>query len=166
MDFNCSFDRFRNLCTELGEVKADYVRAAISTLQFEADGVVTNVHRDITATIKKFDFLIDSGLQGFETHLEIKGPIRSEIRKVNGLGPSITKQGKKIGFKIRSQVDYWFNPEPDKLGLTCPETRNYVVVAVDYFDVPVFEKPAIQAAIEHNLQHQPVPIYINNIYNR
>ena len=81
-NFKCSFDRFIQLATEDGETTTDSMRAAISALQLEADGVVSNVRRDPFAEqngIKAFDFLVD-GPNG-ETHLEIKGPVGSEIRK-------------------------------------------------------------------------------------
>jgi hypothetical protein len=101
-DFECSFDRFIELASEDGESTTDTMRAAISALQLEADGVVSNVRRDPVAEanrVKAFDFLAD-GPNG-ETHLEIKGPVGSEIRKSAGLGPSIPKQGKKLVLKLR-----------------------------------------------------------------
>ena len=61
----------------------------------------SNVQQDQVAQanrIKAFDFFAN-GPNG-EIHLKIKGPVGSEIRKAAGLGPSIPKQGKKVGFKI------------------------------------------------------------------
>jgi len=54
----------------------------------------------------------------------LNGRLGSEIRKAAGLGPSITKQGKKLGFKIRNQLNYWFNPETDVTQITKPESRD------------------------------------------
>jgi hypothetical protein len=101
-DFECSFDRFIELASEDGESTTDTMRAAISALQLEADGVVSNVRRDPVAEanrVKAFDFLAD-GPNG-ETHLEIKGPVGSEIRKSAGLGPSIQNKVKKLVLKLR-----------------------------------------------------------------
>ena len=36
-----------------------------------------------------------------ETHLELKGPVGSEIKEAAGLGLSVTKQGKKSALKLR-----------------------------------------------------------------
>jgi hypothetical protein len=96
-NFESSYDRFKNLSTECSEIDIGTIREAISALQLEADGVVKNVRRDPSATQKGFDFLIDGGPRGDETYLEIKNPVGSEIRKANGLPPSVTKQGKKLG---------------------------------------------------------------------
>lgn len=60
-DFNCSFERFKALCTEDSKINVGNIREAISALQLEADGVVKNVRRDSSATKKSFDFLIDGG---------------------------------------------------------------------------------------------------------
>ena len=166
-DFECSFDRFIELASEDGKITTDTMRAAISALQLEADGVVSNVRRDPVAEanrVKAFDFIAD-GLNG-ETHLEIKGPVGSEIRKSAGLGPSIPKQGKKIGFKIRNQLNYWFNPNTDKSGVTQPEGRNKVLVVIDLFDVPSAEKAQIESSINLGLKGEHPILFINNQMNR
>jgi hypothetical protein len=151
---------------ECSEIDIGTVREAISALQLEADGIVKNVRRDPSAIQKGFDFLIDGGPRGDETHLEIKNPVGSEIKKANELPPSVTKQGKKIEFKIRNQLNYWFNPETDITQITKPESRDNLVVAVDCFDVPVAEKPVMEAAIEFGLKNEHTPIFFNNIQNR
>ena len=166
-DFECSFDRFIELASEAGQTNPDTMRAAISALQLEADGVVSNVRRDPVAEangVKAFDFLAD-GSNG-ETHLEIKGPVGSEIRKSAGLGPSITKQGKKIGFKIKNQLNYWFNPNTDNPGVTQPESRDKVLVANDLFDVPIAEKSQMESSINFGLKGEHTVLFINNIMNR
>lgn len=166
-DFECSFDRFIELASEDGEITTDTMRAAISALQLEVDGVVSNVRRDPVAEanrVKAFDFLAD-GPNG-ETHLEIKGPVGSEIRKSAGLGPSIPKQGKKIGFKIKNQLNYWFNPNTDKSGVTQPESRNKVLVVNDLFDVPSAEKAQMESSINSGLKGEHPILFINNQMNR
>jgi len=166
-DFKCSFERFIELASEDGETTTDTLRAAISALQLEADGVVSNVRRDPVAEVngvKAFDYLAD-GPNG-ETHLEIKGPVGSEIRKAAGLGPSIPKQGKKIGFKIKNQLNYWFNPNTDKSGVTQPESRNKVLVANDLFDIPNSEKSQMESSINFGLKGEHPVLFINNIMNR
>ena len=54
-----------------------------------------------------FLFLLNIDGSNGETHLEIKGPVGSEIKKAVGLGPSITKQGKKLGF---TKLDIFYPP--------------------------------------------------------
>lgn len=71
------------LASEAGETTNDSMRAAISGLQLEADGIVSNLRRDPRAEangVKSFDYLAD-GPNG-ETHLEIKRPVGSEIKKL------------------------------------------------------------------------------------
>ncbi len=90
-DFKGSFDRFSELASEDGEPTTDTMRAAITALKLEADGIVSNVRQDSVAKangVKAFDYFAD-GPNG-DTHLEVK--------KVAGLGPSITKQEKKSWF--------------------------------------------------------------------
>jgi len=167
-DFDCSFDRFIGLASEDGETTPDTMRAAITALQLEADGVVSNVRRDPVAKangVKAFDYLAD-GPNG-QTHLEVKGPVGSEIRKAAGLGPSIPKQGKKIGFKIRNQLNYWFNPNnTDRLEVTQPESRDKVLVVNDMFDVPPQEKSQMQSAINYGLKGEHPVLFLNNVINR
>lgn len=164
-DFKCSFDRFIELALE---ATPDTVRATISALQLEADGFVSNVRRDPVAEtngVKAFDYLAD-GPNG-ETHLEIKGPVGSEIRKAAGLGSSIPKQGKKIGFKTRNQLNYWFNPNnTDRLEVTQPENRDKVLVVNDMFDVPPPEKSQMQSAINYGIKGEHPVLFINNVINR
>lgn len=166
-NFKCSFERFIELAAEDGQTTTDSMRAAISALQLEADGVVSNVRRDPVAKqngIKAFDFLAD-GLNG-ETHLEIKGPVGSEIKKAAGLGPIVQKQGKKTGYKINSQLNYWFNPTTDTSGVTQPPSKDKVLVATDLFDVPVSEKAQMKSAIELGLKGSHPVRFFNNIVNR
>lgn len=69
-DFDCSFERFKDLCTEDFEIDIGNVKEAISALQLEADGVVKNVRRDTSATQKGFDFLIDGDPQVIRQWIE------------------------------------------------------------------------------------------------
>lgn len=167
-NFKCSFDRFIELTSENGETTPGTVRATISALQLEADGFVSNVRRDTVAEangVKAFDYLAD-GPNG-ETHLEIKGPVGSEIRKAVGLGPSIPKQGKKICFKIRNQLNYWFNPNNIyRLELTQPENRDKVLVVNDMFDVSPPEKAQMKSAINYGIKGEHPVLFINNVINR
>lgn len=167
-NFNCSFDRFVELASEAGEITTDSMRAAISRLQLEADGIVSNVRRDPLAEangVKSFDYLAN-GPNG-ETHLEIKGPVGSEIKKAAGLAPSVTKQEKKLGFKIRNQLSYWFNPEnTQRPKVTLPENRSKVLVVNDLFDVPISEKQQMESSIKVGLKGAHPILFINNRINR
>jgi len=167
-NFTCSFDRFVDLASEGEEPTNDSVRTAISALQLEADGIVSNVRRDPSAIrngVKSFDCLAD-GPNG-ETHLEIKGPVGSEIRKAAGLGPSIPKQGKKIGYKIKNQINYWLNPEnTNRSKVTLPEDKSKILVVTDLFDVPVSEKEQMRSSIEVSLNNAHPILFINHRVNR
>ena len=125
---------------------------------------MSNVRRDPRAEangVKFFDYLADG------THLEIKGPVGSEIKKAAGLGPSVTKQGKKLGFKIKNQLNYWFNPETtDRPKVTLPENRSKVLVVNDLFDVPVSEKQQMESSIKVGLKGAHPILFINNRINR
>ena len=140
--FQCPFERFVDLATEAGEVTTVSVRATISALQMESDGIVSNVRRDPFAVLtgrKGLNFLCD-GPRG-ETHLEIKGPVGSEIRRASVNRPSITRQGRSIGSALISQLDYWFAQDPDTAKVTIPAKREDVFVGIDLFDVlPNVEK--------------------------
>lgn len=166
-DFECSFYRFIELASETGEINPYTIQAAINAVQLEADVVVSNVRWDPVAEangVKAFDFLAD-GPNG-ETHLEIKGPVGPEIRKSAGLGLSITKQGKKIGFKIKNQLNYWFNPNTENSRVTQPESRNKVLVVNDLFDVPSAEKSQMESSINFGLKDEHTVLFIHNIMNR
>ena len=142
------------------------MRAAISALQLEADIVVSNVRRDPVVEanqVKAFDFLAD-GPNG-ETYLEIKGPVDLEIWKSAGLGPSIPKQGKKIGCKISNQLNYWFDPNTNKSGVTQPESHNKVLEVNNLFDVPSAEKSQMESSINFGLKGEHPILFMNNIIN-
>lgn len=89
--------------------------------------------------------MIDDDPRGDNTHLEIKNIVGSEIK---------------------NQRNCWINPETDSTQITKSESSNKVVVGVDFFNVPVTEKPAIETAVKFGLKKQHTPIFINNIPNR
>ena len=90
-----------------------------------------------------------------------------KLKKTAGLSPSVRKQGKKIGNKIRNQLNLWFDPDnEDRSKVTLPEDPKKVLVAIDSFDVPVIEKKQMQSAILFGLKNTHTVIFMNNIINR
>lgn len=149
------------------------MQEAITALQLEADGIVSNVRRDPVAEengILGLDFLID-GPNG-ETHLEIKGPVDSRIKLAANQPPSIRKQARSIGRKIHYQLNEWVKTDKK---VTKPESGAKVLTVVDLFNVSVEEKhqmqTSIQAAAEKAAVTRQAPTvmnikYINNVINR
>ena len=172
-NFECSRDRFIALCTENGKISAKQIQEAITALQLEADGIVSNVRRDPVAAengILGLDFLID-GPNG-ETHLEIKGPVDSRIKLAANQTHSIKKQARSIGRKIHYQLNEWVKTDRQ---VTKPESAAKVLTVVDLFNVSVDEKhqmqTSIQAAAEKAAVTRQAPTvinikYINNVINR
>lgn len=153
-NFECSRERFVELCTECGQITFKQMEEAIIGLQLEADGIVSNLRRDPIAAqnnIKGLDFLID-GPNG-ETHLEVKAPVDSRIRVEEGNRSSVNKQGKPIGKKIHVQVNNWVNT--DKL-VTKPMSDDKVLVAVDLFNVSTADKNKMVSAIQTGANNRAV----------
>lgn len=186
-DFRCSYNRFKELCIECGEMTPKSCGDAITALQLEADGIVTNVRRDPIAQasgVKGADFLIDSGPNGNETHLEIKSPVSSKIRLIETGKSSHMKQAKLIAGKIEWQIRNWSKPiseRPVNQFITTPKRAQDVFVVIDEMNVPVDEKLEVQQKIQYNLIQKNVsraiegnwpltPIdnimFINNVVNR
>lgn len=106
--FNCSFDRFKELATECGEIKESGVREAIIILQGEMQVHYKNAQRvDYGPNVKDLDFAVD-GLGKFEniTHAEAKNVVGSTIEIAYGFDANIQKQGKKIGKKVFGKKDF------------------------------------------------------------
>ena len=81
-DFECSQERFVELSTKKDKITCKGMQEAITALQLQADGTISNVRRDPIAAengISGFDFLMNG--QNSETHLEIKS-VDSAIKLV------------------------------------------------------------------------------------
>lgn len=122
--------------------------SVISVLQLEADGSVKHVRRDPKAIgdQRGADFL-GEGKFG-TTHIQVKSPVGSEIRKEQSLTPGIEKQGKLIGKKIPRQISNWITDPKFKDKITRPNSPNKVLVVVDLFDVPVNKKDKMKRAVD------------------
>lgn len=73
-NFDCSFNRFKELTTECSEIKENSVREAITIFQGEIEGYYKNARRvDYGPNFKSLDFAVD-GLGEFESiiHVEAK----------------------------------------------------------------------------------------------
>ena len=171
-NFNCSKERFVALSTENGQMTQKKIQEAISVLQLEANGVISNVRRDPVAANNRqsaLDFLAEDK-NGDTIHIEVKGPVGSAIKLVENGDPSVAAQGKSIGEKLPDQIAKWIRSDK----ITPIESPLKVLVVVDLFDVPMSEKAPMQAAIDSGLEQgvreagslKPMITFINNVRNR
>lgn len=117
------------------------------------------------------DFIVE-GLGDFQniTHVEVKNPVGSAIRRASGLDGSIDRQGKKIGAKYVFQQHYWSDTNKtskiEKLNRTAslPQSPNNFLAVVDIFDVPPSEKAFMEASVLKGSQNQNKTeiIFLNN----
>lgn len=172
-DFECSFERFKELATECGEIKKSGVREAITILQGEMEGHYKNARRvNYGPNVKGLDFAVD-GLGKFEniTHAEAKNAVGSDIEIADGFAGNIWKQGKKIGKKSVWQKKFWSdtsrvsevpNLNPDAY---LPKSVNNTLTVVDCYDVPNSEKQTMNNAINFGAKNDTNLIILNNRTN-
>lgn len=167
-NFECSLERFRELATETGEITNSTAREAITILQGEMYGYYRNArHEDYGLGVKGPDFLVD-GLGEFEniTHVEVKNPVGSAIKKANNLSGSIGRQGKNIGLKIAYQKNYWSNTnrtsQIKNLDPTSslPQSPDNVLGLVDNFDVTPSERA--EESVLRVSQNDTNIVFLNN----
>lgn len=94
-DFDCSFERFKELSTECGDITPASTREAITILESEMRGLHENSRRlNYGPKIKGLDFGAD-GIGEYEniTHVETKGPVGSAINKAQGGNGNLWQQG-------------------------------------------------------------------------
>lgn len=171
--FDCSFDRFKELATECGEINDSSVREAITILQGEMHGYYKNARRlDYGPYVKGLDFAVD-GLGEFEniTHAEAKNAVGSAIEIADGFDGNIWKQGKKIGKKSVWQKKFWSNTtrtsQVPNLNSNAylPKSVNNTLTVVDCYDVPNFEKQTMNSAINFGAKNDTNVIILNNSTN-
>jgi len=171
--FDCSFDRFKGLATECGEIKESGVREAITILQGEMQGYYKNARRvDYGPNVKGLDFAVD-GLGEFEniTHAEAKNAVGSAIEIADGFDANIWKQGKKIGKKSVWQKKFWSNTSRTSQvpnlnsDAYLPKSVNNTLTVVDCYDVPNFEKQTMDSAISFGAKNDTNLIILNNRTN-
>ena len=171
--FDCSFDRFKELATECGEIKESGVREAITILQGEMQGYYKNARRvNYGPNVKSLDFAVD-GLGEFEniTHAEAKNAVGSAIEIADGFDANIWKQGKKIGKKSVWQKKFWSNTSRTSQvpnlnsDAYLPKSVNSTLTVVDCYDVPNFEKQTMNSAINFGAKNDTNLIILNNRTN-
>ena len=172
-NFECSFERFKALATECGEIDETSVREAITILQGEMHGFYKNARRvDYGPGIKGLDFSVD-GLGEFEniTHAEAKNAVGSAIQIADGLPANIWKQGKNIGKKVAWQKKFWSNTsrtsEIENINPEAylPKSTNNTLGVFDCFDVPNFEKDTMCSAINFGAKNDTNIRILNNHTN-
>ena len=151
-NFDCSFERFKDLATECGNCTPSTTREAITILEGEMRGYYKNAHRvDYGPNVTGLDYGVE-GLGEFDhiTHVEVKGAVSSSIRPK----PTIIKQGKKFVDRINYQKYFWsdqtkvseviphIRPDAD-----LPESPDNVLALYDLWDVGTSEKSTVRNAI-------------------
>nr|YP_010472243.1 hypothetical protein NDC64_pgp100 [Navicula tsukamotoi]UVG41708.1 hypothetical protein [Navicula tsukamotoi] len=171
--FDCSFDRFKKLATECGEINDKSVREAITILQGEMHGYYKNARRvNYGSNVKGLDFAVD-GLGKFEnvTHADAKNAVGSAIEIADGFDANIWKQGKRIGKKSVWQKKFWSNrtrtSQVSNLNTDAylPKSVNSTLTVVDCYDVPNFEKETMNSAINFGAKNDTNLIILNNRTN-
>lgn len=172
-DFDCSFERFKDLATEVGEITPVSTREAIAVLEGEMRGLYENSRRlNYGPDIKGSDFGAD-GIGEYEniTHVETKGPVGSAINKAQGGNGNLWQQGKNLTKRTRWQKRFWSNKtKTDKLpGIRpdayLPKSEDNILGLHDLYDVPTEEKSIINDAIIHYSKNDSNTILLNNETN-
>ena len=169
-NFDCSFERFKNLATKGGETNTGSTRDAISVLEGEMRGYYRNAHReDYGPNVTGLDFIV-KGLGEFDqiTHVEVKGVVSSSIRPK----PTLIKQAKKYVKRIKYQRDFWSNKTKVNEGIThirlnagLPKSPDHVLALYDLWDVGIPEKSTLSNAITAFSGNDTNRIFLNNNIN-
>jgi hypothetical protein len=169
----CSFERFKSLATECGNVNQQTAREAITILQGEMHGYYVNARRvDYGPEIKGLDFAVD-GLGQFEniTHANTKNGVGSVIKITENQDPNIRQQGRSIGKKSVWQKKFWSNRArtSELPGINSdaylPKSVNATITVMDCFDVPTFEKSIIQEGFNSGSKNDTNCVFLNNVTN-
>jgi len=172
-NFECSFERFKGLATECGNVTVETTREAITILEGEMRGYYTNARRvDYGNNIQCIDFAID-GIKEFEniTHAEVKGPVGSAIDMAQGKNGNLWKQGKKVSKKALWQKNFWSNKtrtdtiEGIRSDAYLPKSVDNILGLHDLYDVPTEEKSIVNEAITAFSKNDTNIIFLNNNTN-
>jgi hypothetical protein len=169
-DFKCSPERFLSLAKENGKISPGNVREAITILEGKMRGFYKNARREnYGVEVKGPDFVVE-GLGKFRSisHIEVKNPVGSEIKKSNDQLPSISRQARQIGRKFNRQQKFWSdlsqastikNFDSESFIAKSPDN---ILALIDCYDVPSGEKKAMQNGIMKGSKNNPNIIFINN----
>ena len=149
------------------------VREAISALQGEMLGYYKDTVRGHYGLgIQGPDFkVVGLGEYSHITHIEVKGPVGSEIEKFFKGKSDLIKQGEKIGDKISKQQIKWSNStfvenlNHVNRSETFPQSPANVLGVVDSFDVPESEKSIVQESILNNSTNTSSVLFFNDETN-
>ena len=172
-NFECSFERFKRLATEVGKIDENSAREAISALNGEMLGYYSDTERvDYGKGIKGPDFkVVGQGKYAHVTHVEIKNPVGSEIEKQNTGTSDLLVQGGKIGRAISRQQNIWSNytriQQLPHVNLNTPFPKNpeNLLGLVDAFDVPRSEKTIIENSVINSSTNSSTIVFINHKKN-
>ena len=150
-EFQCSFDRFKELATECGKIKKRGIREAISALEGEMRGYFKDTYRiNYGPNIKGPDFGVTGlGPWAGVTHLENKNPVSSEIDKAEGGDGNLSQQSRHMVKKAEWARKHWSNREkicnkfPDVTADALPNTPQQIGVLYDLYDVHNSEEKKI-----------------------
>ena len=168
-NFECSRERFESLATENNELTAPGAREALSVLNGEMLGYYKNARREnYGRDVLGPDFIVD-GIGEYRdiTHVEVKNPVGSAIKRALGQKPSIVKQGRRIGQKISHQKEFWSNSLKTSAirgvnpNAFFPESPDNVLGLVDNYDVPLSEKNSMKDSVLGGSQSSRNIIFLN-----
>jgi hypothetical protein len=169
-NFDCSFERFKDLATEYSEPDTGSTREAITILEGEMRGYYRNARReDYGPNVTGLDFVVEGlGELDHITHVEVKGAVSSSIRPK----PTFVKQAKKYVNRVNYQKNFWsdetavkgkiphINPDAD-----LPKSPDNVLGLYDLWDVGTPEKFTVSNAITALSGNNTNLIFLNNITN-
>ena len=151
-NFNCSFERFKDLAHECGNLTPSTTREAITILEGEMRGYYKNARREnYGPNVTGIDCVVE-GLGQFAhvTHVEVKGPVSSSIKPT----PTLIKQAKKFVKRMEYQKNFWSDKAkvnakiPHIRSDAClPDSPNNVLGVYDLWDVGTLEKLTVSSAI-------------------
>ncbi len=169
-NFDCSFERFKNLTMECGNCTPITTREGITILEGEMRGYDRNARReDYGPNVTGIDFVVE-GLGEFDhiTHVEVKGAVSSSIQPKS----TLIKRAKKYVARVNYQKNFWsdetavnekipyINPDAD-----LPKSPENVLALYDLWDVGTLEKSIVNNASTAFSGNDTNLIFLNNNTN-
>lgn len=146
----------------------------MSVLEVEMIGYFKNYHREYYGEkIRPLDFKVEGiGKYTDITHVEVKGPVGTEILLAEGRRPRIIHQGKKIGKKLNYQQNLWTNKVAVRERVTglkisppLPKSPQNIMSLIDLVDVRGPDEKTMVTSINESLNNNLNTVFINNSNN-
>ena len=169
-NFDCSFERFKGLAEECGNVTPSTTREAITILEGEMRGYYRNARREDYGPNVTGLYYVVEGLREFDhiTHVEVKSTVSSSIQPK----PTFVKQAKKYVNRVNYQKNFWSDETAVKAKIPqinpdayLPKSPDNVLALYDLWDVGTPEKSTVSSAITGFSGNDTNLIFLNNITN-